>query len=647
MFRFRFYKGFCRSITLLLSLLWLNNPSVWASTFTAEQQTYLDARQALDKKQFKQYQKLRQLIPNYPLNIYLDYHEQGEKIMSMKGADALTAINHFNTTPLYNTLRHRYLTRTGSQKRWNDFLTIAKDAPNDITLQCYYYRAQLQRGDKALAYKGAETIWHYGYSRPKACDPLFKQWTRAGERTDAHIWSRMLLSFNAGQSSLLQYLARKLPQHKQDTELLLKVYRDPRSLRHTKRFSSEREVVGDIVQLGLRKLAKRDLNQAAKLFVKYQKAGRFSDYEGRKLNRYIVRRALIRQHNDLKQHIDTMLPLLESDDLYEIRLRWAILEQDEVTINRYLPLLSDKAKSSDRWQYWQARMAQQSSPGTTTQKLDKLSNKRNFYGFYAANSLEKSLSMNDEQAKSSATLRAKLSNDPAFERVIELKAIDRQIDARNEWIHLLRRQPSLDMRKEYGIYALEQQWHDLSVESSIQAKAWNNLALRFPQAETSLFTKASKKYQVDQHEVRAISRRESAFYPYATSGVGARGLMQVMPATAKQTAKKFNIKYAGTRSLYQPETSIMLGSAYYSQLLKRYKYNRVLATAAYNAGPSNVNRWLKKSDGKLDVMSFIETIPFRETREYVQAVFSYRLIFQHYANEEGPMFSEQEQQYAY
>ncbi|MGB6137009.1 MAG: transglycosylase SLT domain-containing protein, partial [Shewanella sp.] len=361
---------------------------------------------------------------------------------------------------------------------------------------------------------------------------------------------------------------------------------------------------------------------------------------------YLVRRALIKQDSQLVGHIDNMLPLLASDDLYEMRLRWALRELDYRTVDTYLGLLSDQGKANPRWLYWQAKMMARKDKTKSTELQAALSRQRNFYGFSAAQALGNPLSMNNDNLASNPELQAKLHQDKGLARVIELMALDKIIDARNEWVYLMRRHNN-DMTGQYGLYALKQGWHGFSVESSIQGKLWDSLVLRFPLAANDEFVEASKKYNVNIDEIRAISRRESAFYPYATSGVGARGLMQLMPATAKQTAKKNKIPFKQVKDLYDPKVNIMLGSAYYSELLKQFDQNRVLATAAYNAGPGSVRRWLKASNGTLDVMTFIETIPYTETREYVQAVLSYRMIFQQKDQSTNSMFSPKELSYRY
>lgn len=630
--------------TLFTGMLVIAAPLVFisqASALTSQQQTYLDARKALDKKQLGQYQALRNRLADYPLTVYLDYHATIDQIVQSPGNSALNAINQFDTTPLYNNARYRYLLNAGRKQRWQDFLVISPNTPNDIRLQCYYYQAQLDAGNKDAAYKGIERLWVHGYSRPKECDTVFDMWTKAGYRTQEVIWARMLLSFDAGQTSLLSYLSQKVTTHSHEAKLLMSVYRDPNTLRHINKFTSSKPIVSNIVDAGLRKLAQKDLHQAIKLFVKYQKANRFGKDEARELNRYLVRRALIKQDNTLLSHIDKMLPLLAFDDLYEMRMRWALRELDFNTVEKYLALLSDEGKANPRWMYWQAKIIARKDKTKATELQSVLSRQRNFYGFSAAQAIGNPLSMNDDNLAPNPELQAQLTNDPGLARVIELMALDKHIDARNEWVYLMRRHNS-ELTAQYGLFALQQGWHGFSVESSIQGKLWDSLVLRFPLAADDAFIKASKKYQVNIDEIRAISRRESAFYPYATSGVGARGLMQLMPATAKQTAQKNKIAFNNVKDLYDPNVNIMLGSAYYSELLKQFNGNRVLATAAYNAGPGSVRRWLRASNGTLDVMTFIETIPYTETREYVQAVLSYRMIYQHNKQSGDSMFSPKE-----
>ncbi|GIU45185.1 lytic transglycosylase [Shewanella sairae] len=624
--------------------------AVAASSLTKEQQLYLDARSKLNKQHLSQYHSMREKLGDYPLAIYLDFHNNIDKILKLSGKQAQQQLYQFQGSPLYNTGRYRYLKRSGSQKRWSDFLEISPNKPNNVALQCYFYRAQLQKGDQQVAFDGAKSLWLYGRSRPKECDPLFREWQKAGHRTQELIWSRMLLSFEQGQYGLLSYLSRQLTTNKNDAKRLLAVYKDPRRLRHKSKYSGSAKINATIVDLGLRKLAKKDLKQAVKLFAAYQKADRFSDYQGRKLSRYLVRRTLIYQVIELQSYADTILPLLDSDDLVEMRLRWALRDNDQANFAKFLPQLSEQKQNTARWKYWRAEVLTRENSKQSQQQSQTLFNElrleRNFYGYLAAAKQKQPFQLQNQTSQSIKDLRETLFDDKGLARVRELLAIDKQSDARAEWVMLLKRHNQA-MQKEYGVYAVEQNWHSLGVQASIQAKLWNDMQMRFPYAAQSAFSQASKTYAVDIDEIRAISRRESAYFPNATSGVGARGYMQLMPATAKQTAKKAKLPYRGIKSLYDEKLNIQLGSAYYSGLLKQFKNNKVLATASYNAGPHRIKSWLKKSDGQLDVISFIESIPYRETREYVQAVLSYKVIYQVKQDKKAELLSERDMQFKY
>lgn len=622
----------------------LNAPAALALTST--QKTFLEAEKALKKQDYATYKPLRAKLGNYPLAIYLDHDIDIGALNALQGYAAKALIEKYETTPMYNRLRSKYLNNAGSQKRWNDYLAITPEAPTDIRLQCYYYEAKLAKGDLKTAYAAAQSLWVFGGSRPKECDPLFNTWTKAGKRTQDVVWARMMLSFEAGETSLLSYLSQKITTHSNEAKRLVAVYKDPNSLRHTEKFKDKNPIVGDIVAAGLKRLARKDLDQAINLYERYQKAHRFTPEQAQQLDKYLVRRILIEQDDNYKNYVDNVLTELKNDDLFERRLRWAIRDHDMRSIARYLNLLQPETLAKERWQYWLYRTNAKEAPESAIKALATISNERNFYGFAAAQFLNKPVSLNQSPEPVVDANSQKLTDDLGFVRVQELMALDRYFDARYEWMSLLKRNDNT-MRARYGRYAHEQGWYDFGVEASIQGKLWDDIPLRFPMAHQAGFEHASKKHRVNIDEIRAISRRESAFYLYATSGVGARGLMQIMPATAKATAKKHGARYSDPKDLYSAELNLNLGSAYYAQLLKEFNQNRILATAAYNAGPSRVRRWLSNSDGKLDAMGFIEAIPFTETREYVQAVLSYRLIYEAQKQKAQPLFSEAELKFAY
>ena len=211
---------------------------------------------------------------------------------------------------------------------------------------------------------------------------------------------------------------------------------------------------------------------------------------------------------------------------------------------------------------------------------------------------------------------------PRIEALLQLDETDL---ARAEWYYLME-QVSYEEKLQLGGLALAKGWHDLAVQASIRAEAWDVLELRFPTPMSQTFSQFAQARALEPSLLYALARQESALYPKAKSPVGATGLMQLMPATAKHTAKKWGYPQPRPQQLVEPALNIRLGSAYLRELLDQYQGNRVLATAAYNAGPGRVRQWRTESGMPMD--AWVESIPYRETRNYVQNVLVYNVIYQ-------------------
>lgn len=141
----------------------------------------------------------------------------------------------------------------------------------------------------------------------------------------------------------------------------------------------------------------------------------------------------------------------------------------------------------------------------------------------------------------------------------------------------------------------------------------------YPTTYSEYVYKYAKEYEVDPILVFAIIKAESNFNPNVVSPSNAIGLMQLMEATAEEIARKQEIKFVEGETLFNPEQNIMLGTKYFSNLMKEYKNNYLLALTAYNAGIGNVKRWIEQGIIKEDG-SDIENIPYKETNNYVRKI---------------------------
>jgi soluble lytic murein transglycosylase len=132
--------------------------------------------------------------------------------------------------------------------------------------------------------------------------------------------------------------------------------------------------------------------------------------------------------------------------------------------------------------------------------------------------------------------------------------------------------------------------------------------------------------QLDPSVIYGVMRRESLFDPLAKSRVGALGLMQLMPSTARRVAKLLGLTRPRQADILKIENNINFGTHYFRSVLDRFDDNVALAAAAYNAGPLNVRRWLPR-ENVMPADLWLETVPFKETRNYVQAVLAYATVF--------------------
>lgn len=250
---------------------------------------------------------------------------------------------------------------------------------------------------------------------------------------------------------------------------------------------------------------------------------------------------------------------------------------------------------------------------------------------------------------------------PALEEIAELRQLDRLGAAKQRWSFLLENLPA-DQKKEKQIalsqYANQQNWFDLGVDGSIIAKAFDYIQLRLPMAYSHYYDialkprrltlskgkpQALRNTSVSKTFAMAISRQESAWNPQAQSSANARGLMQLLPSTAKATANNAKLPYMGEADLFKPLNNILLGTAYLAELNAKYPNNRILIASAYNAGAHRVEKWLARANGKLEMDEFVASIPFYETRGYVQNVLTYDFYYQRLQNKEDPQtFSNEE-----
>ncbi len=617
----------CLLLTWVIITLGLNRAS--AADLNEQREWFTQAWAELRTGAGPRYQTLRKQLADYPLAIYLDFEINMTRLHQLKPDAALRFLAELEDTPLKSRFLSAYLHHKGNDRHWREFLPLIDQLPDEVELQCYYYRALRDTGRRLEAWQGAARLWNIGESQVETCDPLFERWIAAEGPDDALVWSRALKAFDARNPHLIGYVKRfASPSLKPLLDELYAVYREPRRLLGDRHTADVRHA--ELMTIGLLRLARVNPQQALDGFHEAKQTQPFTDQQTERIERAVLRHSLFAQSAASPDWMSEALARLLDDELTEIQLRNLIQQSDWPAILTALDWLSEQSRDKGEWRYWRARALHALGDGLQARQiLVALAKSRSYHGFLAAQLLDLPPQLEAKEISPAGPL-----NLLAFDRYVELSYHGREEDARLEWRHALIRSDT-DAQLALARHAFDQAQYHQAIEAVISAGEWDYLRLRFPVAYPETFEQAATAYQVPAVQLMAIARRESAMNPEAVSPVGARGLMQLMPSTGRLMARKANVNFRSAR-LFEVDYNVDLASRYYRSLLDRWQGNRALALASYNAGPERVRRW---QDADLPIDQWIDTLPFRETREYVRAVLAYTVIYQQLQGIQQPILT--------
>lgn len=609
-----------------------------------QRQYYTAAKTALDAGNTTQYRTLKRLLTDYPLLPYLEYQELNKQLARYPYNQVDRFLDKHNNTYLGNLLLRKWLSQLASAKRWHEYRSYFSPELTSTAHQCLFIWSRIQTGDKS-ALQNVERLWNVGKSQADECDPVFKQWQQAGYLTENLIWERYLKASLRKQTRLKRYLKRlmsapTLSMASQFEQILIK----PTRLENRQKFQPNHPYQKQLVFHGLNKYIRNNADSAGDLWEHYDAQYQFSAKEK---NQFIYKLAKRHAFDDKAPQAEQYLDQLNNEQksiVKEIVIRKKLKSSDWPEINRWIALLPDEQKFSERWQYWQARSHESlGKPEILYLPIyRKLAQNRSFYGFLSADYLNQEYNLQHSPTTVQQEIRKQLASKPAMLRARELFFLNKFHDARREWAYATQNtsQPlSPEAHQASAQIAYEWGWYRKSIEAMAAAAAWDDLDIRFPIAHEALIQQQANQSNLPATLLFAIARQESAWESDARSSAGAMGLMQLMPQTAKETAKKAGISHRRD-DLLKPEHNIALGSRYIGELLDKYDNNRVPAIAAYNAGPHRVNKWLEKTDSLLPYDVWIEVIPFNETRKYVQNVLSYAVVYAHQTGNTSPLLTQ-------
>ncbi len=599
------------------------------------------AKSAISKKDWDRFAHHYALLGDYPLTPYLDFAilKRDIKKLPFDKIDLFLASN--KDTFLAAKAREQVLYELAKQKNWVVYQEYYNHTVEPVDLKCFELQARVQTGDQS-AYEEVASIWVSPKSLPKACDPLFLMWRKNQGLTNKIAWERFIQAIKAKNTGLARYIRNQMTgETKGYATQFLYIHAYPYQVKNKKLFYDNSIENQQIIVHGVKRIARRDPKLALRYWNSYESRQLFDEHIALDAKQALAKRLMYKGHVDEAEKLIQASPSLKQADIVQRFIRESLKSQHWDKVLQWISYLDLEQQNSDRWLYWRARaeeaLTRHGNPEAAI--YQKLAKNRSFYGFLSADILGHPYSLLNHSDKADPSTKQIVSSQGAVRRAKELWLRGNMLEAQAEWLYGTRNMSPKEL-KAAGTLASEWGWYNKGIMAMISGGHWNHLDVRFPLAYQNEIEKVSTKTNVEVPLLYAITRQESAFREEAKSHAGAMGLMQLLPSTAKQTARKNGMKI-NKSDLLEPETNLALGGHYISELLNKFNGNRILAAAAYNAGPHRVSRWLNdKSLVPFDI--WIETIPFHETRGYVQNILAFSVIYAQKLGHTSPFITEQE-----
>ena len=592
-------------------------PSVWGDIYE-DRRAYKRAVFAIETGRLREFRRLQEELGDYVLKPYLDFFEAKRRISSLGTSTATKLREQWEETPLEQRFFRLWLATQAKRGRWSRYLEHYEPS-GGAEAQCYYLRALYRDGQRKEALSKVPTLWKVGTSQPKPCDPLFKAWIDNGGVTDEIAWERLQLALEANSVTLGKYLLRFFSD---SVSAAARTYYDvhvrPSTIRNIDKFRDDPYGRQTIVH-GLLRYARRDPGKAMAMWQRYQTEYTFADYQRQYIEENLVIE-LSRFGNDVAPEMPW----------YSAEVLEALADQSTRTRNyrnlaKWIRALPGSYRDTPKWRYWYGKALIELGDAEGASVLKELASERTYYGFLAALLMNLEPALNQERLSIEPANALTLRGLPSVRRMSELYAVGDLPNARREYLYLFEGLEQ-QFRPELVFYLVEMGWFDQAVVAANRAELHDFLAVRFPIPFIDTFRRHAFETSIPLPILFAISRQESVFDPSAVSPKGARGVMQLMPRTARSTADKIREKQPDLDALMDPLINIRLGAHYLAELMTRYDANRAVAAAAYNAGPTRVDEWLRRFSG-IETVAWIEQIPLRETKSYVKNVLAGSYVY--------------------
>lgn len=560
-------------------------------------------------------QSIKRTWKDSPLYPELIAKSTEKRLGSVSAQDLEKLIEQYPDSAAIANLRWKKLFRLGRANWHKDFLFLYRPTDN-VKLNCYKLEAKFRlKKDTDKDHREALRLWTHGKSQPKDCDTLFSIIQKRELITKEVRLRRINNALENRQLQLARWLAKSLDKSATDH---INAWAQARR-RPAKFLTTRAAEFPEWVDMAASRLASKNPDKLLSLI------------KDRKIPDSVRQQAVLGTARTMAINLDpAAAPLLRMDlpsnpILDHWRVRFFIHFQEWPDVLMAISKLSPEERGEIEWNYWVSRaLAMTGNPDLAFGGFRKAAESSSWYGFLSADYLGIPYDLRPKSERPSVSSIDTVDQriDITIARLLFEEGLT--VMARRQWDFVIGRLTE-EEQKAAAILANRWNWHSRSAVTAHQSGLTDDFELRYPNAFETPLKNAAKRHDISLSWLSGLMRSESLFMHDIRSPAGALGLMQVMPRTGRQTAKELNLKWRGNRTLINPSTNIRIGSYYLAKQLNRFGHP-ALATAAYNAGPHRVKRWMPDKPMPLDV--WVASIPFTETRNYVQRVLTAQVIYE-------------------
>lgn len=612
----------------------------------------LDAREAFRTKDNNQLAALRNkaIAAKHPLAMWVDYWELNNRLFAAGPSEVEAFYQRWPNTYVEDRLRNDFLLELGRRKDWPRLLA---DYPrfrmnDDREVNCYVLLAEYSLNNKDVK-NAARNAWFAQREPDEGCKLLATTLYEAKVFTDADAWRRARAAVDIHRPKIARD-AILLIRPDSDKEITTVMDSPARFL--SGKPVAVRRATEELGTLALMRLAANEPEQAAR-----QLEDRWERMLPAELAAWawaaVARQSAFRLMPEAPAYFDRAAKLAEKSkndiDWTDETLAWkarAALRGDNgnprwTQVLQAIGAMSPAEQKNEAWVYWKARALQAlaapepappasaasgvpvPAPAPWREMMAGIANHATFYGALAADEIGRTIELPAPPAALTAEERVFAVRDPGLNRALQLISLGARTEGVREWNYSVR---SLTERQWLAAawLACDRGAYDRCVFTSEKTRNEIDISQRYPMPYRAEIVGAARASGIDPALAYGLIRQESRFQVDIKSSANAYGLMQVIPPTARNIARRANIPYDPSQ-ITDVGTNLRIGTTYLKLLIDDFGGSQALATAGYNAGPNRPRRW--REGPVMETAIWVENIPFNETRDYVKKVLTNATIY--------------------